>query len=481
MSVLERGGKREGMVERPNNPEEKVRELQRRLWTCAKRSRSRRFHALYDRVWRGDVLLEAWRRVKANGGAAGVDEVSIGDIEEEGAGVFLKKIQDALKAGTYRPSPVRRRYIPKGDGRQRPLGIPTVRDRVVQMATKLVIEPIFEADFQPSSWGFRPRRGATQAMEAIRGAGNRGHNCVLDADIRDYFGSIDHGKLMVLVEERISDRRVLKLIGQWLAAGVMEDGMVKETLAGTPQGGVISPLLSNIYLGYLDRIWENKCKHLGTLVRYADDFVILCKSESQCKEALRRVKIVMERLGLEMHPEKTRMVNLARGKEDFMFLGWTVRKRRSIQRNPRWHFVQRWPSPKAMKRIRDRVHEITDVRGRQARDVGELIEKLNPILRGWGNYFRTGNADREFNKLDNYVYGRVQQWQWRRGGQRTRYRFDRWPRERLIEMGLHQLRGTIRYPQVATPRTHSQENSSVSCVRETRTHSLKGGAGNGSL
>jgi group II intron reverse transcriptase/maturase len=317
-------------------------------------------------------------------------------------------------------------------------------------------------------------------MEVIREAGNRGHNWVLDADIRDYFGSIDHGKLMVLVKERISDRRVLKLIGQWLAAGVMEDGTMRETLAGTPQGGVISPLLSNIYLGFLDRIWENRCKHLGILVRYADDYVVLCKSESQCKEALRRVTIVMGRLGLEMHPEKTRMVSLARGKEGFTFLGWTVRKRRSIQRNPRWHFVQRWPSPKAMKRLRDRVHELTDVRGRQARDVEELIEKLNPVLRGWGNYFRTGNADREFNQLDDYVYGRVLRWQWRRGGQRTRFRFDRWPRQRLHEMGLHRLMGTVRYPQAATPRKHGQENSSVSCVPENGTHSLKGGAGNGS-
>ncbi len=161
--------------------------------------------------------------------------------------------------------------------------------------------------------------------------------------------------------------------------------------------------LSNIYLGYLDRIWENRCKHLGILVRYADDFVMLCKSESQCKEALRRVKIVMERLGLEMHPEKTRMVNLAGGKEGFTFLGWTVRKRRSIQRNPRKHFVQRWPSPKAMKRIRDRVHELTEVRGRQSQDMGELIEKLNPVLRGWGNYFRTGNADTQFTGIDDYV------------------------------------------------------------------------------
>ena len=190
------------------------------------------------------------------------------------------------------------------------------------------------------------------------------------------------------------------------------------------------------------------------------------------------VGIVMKRLRLEMHPEKTRMLNLAGGKEGFMFLGWTVRKRRSIQRNPRWHFVQRWPSPKAIKRIRERVHEITEVRGRQSRNVEELIEKLNPVLRGWGNYFRTGNADKEFIKVDDYVYGGVLRWQWRRGGQRTR--FDRWPHDRLIEMGLHQLRGTVRYPQAATLRKHSQENSSVSCVREIRTNSLKGGAGNGS-
>ena len=224
-------------------------------------------------------------------------------------------------------------------------------------------------------------------------------------------------------------------------------------------GGVISPLLSNIYLGFLDRIWESRCKHLGILVRYADDLVVLCKRESQCQEALRRVRIVMERLGLELHPEKTRVVDLSHGKESFQFLGWTVRKRRSVQRNPRWHFVQRWPSPKAMKRIRERVHELTTVRGRQTRNMGKLVQRLNPVLRGWGNYFRTGNADREFHKVDEYVYGRVLHWQWRRGGQRTRFRFDRWPRERLYEISLHRLRGTVKYPKVAAPRKPCQESS----------------------
>jgi group II intron reverse transcriptase/maturase len=461
------------------NPEDKVRELQRKLWACAKRSRSRRFHALMDRIWRGDVLLEAWERVRANRGAAGVDGKSISDIEEQGVAEFLVGIQRDLRAGTYRPMAVRRRYIPKGDGRQRPLGIPTVRDRVVQMATKLVIEPIFEADFEATSYGFRPRRSATQAMEAIREAGNRGYTVVLDADIRDYFGSIDHEKLMVLVQERISDRRVLKLIRQWLTAGVMEDGAVRETLAGTPQGGVISPLLSNIYLGLLDRIWQMRCKHLGVLVRYADDFVVLCRTESQCKEALRRIRVILGRMGLEMHPEKTRVVDMGWGKGSFVFLGWAVRKKRSIQRNPRLYFVQRWPSPKATKRIRDRIHELTDVRDGQTRTLDELIVRLNPVVRGWGNYFRTGNADREFNKIDRYVRQRVLQWQKRRGGQRTRFRYDRWPPERLHEMGLHRLRGTVRYPRAAAPRKPCQENPPASCVREIRTHSLKGGAGNG--
>jgi RNA-directed DNA polymerase len=469
-------GKRESMTERSKTSIDKVRELQRKLWMCAKRSKTRRFHALYDRIWRSDVLREAWGRVRRNRGAAGIDKETIESIEEMGVDRFLDEIQAGLKAGRYRPQPVKRRYIPKSDGKQRPLGIPTVRDRVVQMATKLIIEPIFEADFLDCSYGFRPKRSATAALEEIREAGNRGWNFVVDADIEAYFDNINQEKLMEMVKERISDRRVLKLLRQWLRAGVMEDGTVRETLAGTPQGGVISPLLSNIYLHYLDRVWQNKCSHIGKLVRFADDLVLMCNTESKAKEAHRRLGLIMERLGLKLHPVKTRIVNISRGKDSFEFLGCTIRKRRSIQRNPRRHFVQRWPSPKAMKRIRTRVHELTNASRSGTPDVTHLIASLNPVLRGWGNYFRTGNADDKFNQVDRYVHRRIQSWLTRRGGQRHSVWLEKWPHQRLYDMGLHRLQGRVSYPAQATPI-----RLSLSRVREIRTHGLKGDIGNGSF
>src|SRR5579863_4285455 len=240
-----------------SKPMDKVRELQRKLWSAAKRSRNRRFALLYDKVYRMDFLWEAWSRVRANGGAPGLDGKTIQAVEEHGVEEFLEGIQKDLKAGEYWPPPVRRQYIPKPDGKQRSLGIPTVRDRVVQAAVKLVIEPIFEADFEECSYGFRPKRSATDALDAIRRAGNAGHDWVVDADIEKYFDSIDHGLLMEAIQKRVTDPKVLKLIRRWLKAGVMEGGKVSEPERGTPQGGVISPLLSNIYLGELDRTWRS--------------------------------------------------------------------------------------------------------------------------------------------------------------------------------------------------------------------------------
>ena len=455
-------GKREGMTGKTGSnhpgrrkPVDKVRQLQRRLCAAAKRHPGRRFHALYDRIGRSDVLAEAWRRVKKNRGAAGVDALTLADVEQQGVESFLEALGQKLRAGTYRPTAVLRRYIPKADGKKRPLGIPTIRDRVVQMAAKLVLEPIFEADFRPCSYGFRPRRSATQALETLRKLGARGGNHVLDADIKDYFGSIDHDKLMKLVERRVSDRRVLKLLRQWLTAGVMDEGRISQALSGTPQGGVISPLLSNIFLHVLDAAWSRQGAELGTLVRYADDFVVMCNTKLACEQAEKRVRAILTRLGLELHPEKTRRVDLSRGLQGFDFLGCHLRKRMS---GPIWererrrvYFLQRWPSQRAMNRIRQSVKQRTGPQQQGVKDVRVLIKRINPVLRGWGSYFCTGNAAKKFLQVDDYVRSQLRRFLTRRHGRNlTAGRSDTWTSDFFVRThGLYRLRGTIRYPEAA--------------------------------
>jgi group II intron reverse transcriptase/maturase len=427
-------------VRKANNTKEKVRELQRKLYLAAKLNSKRRFHALYDKVYRKDILMEAWKRVKSNGGAGGIDKVSITDVEQYGVENLIQEIQQELINGKYHPKPVRRTYIPKGDGKERPLGIPVIKDRIVQMAVKIVIEPLLEADFLDCSYGFRPKRSAHQALDRIRKDINNKGWWVVDADIKGYFDNINHNKLMLMVKQRISDRRILKLVWKWLKAGIMEKGEIYESEIGSPQGGVISPLLSNIYLHYLDTKWELNYKHLGKLIRYADDFVVICRTKKEAEHALKAVKTIMDRLELELHSEKTRLVSLWDGKEGFDFLGFHHRRLKTeTARGQIFNETHQFPSKKAMKKMRENIRRVFASRSTLLLDVQEMIRILNPKIIGMRNYYSLKNAGRQLNKIDWYIIKRFTIWYNQKTQKRKRHSQISKVRKIIYVKGLQKL------------------------------------------
>jgi len=386
--------------------QDQVRELQRTLYRAAKADPARRFHALYDKLSRKDVLERAWELVRANKGAAGIDEQSIADIERYGVSRLLDELAADLRDGSYRALPARRVFIPKPgrEGEQRPLSIPAVRDRVVQAAMKIVVEPIFEADFLACSFGFRPKRSQHDALQVLIDESRRGRRWVLESDIANCFEAIPHSGLMSAIEERVSDRNLLKLLRAMLRAGVMADGAVHREVTGTPQGGVLSPVLANVYLHRLDRQWAER--GAGVLVRYADDLVVCCHTKREAEAALSALRSILAELGLELKAAKTRIVHLEDGGEGLDFLGFHHRRVRGERGNKHLRFLARWPSREAMQRARDRIREITDPK--RLRDPVEVIvQELNRFLRGWANYFRYGNSRLHFTRITTYALRRL--------------------------------------------------------------------------
>jgi RNA-directed DNA polymerase len=390
-----------------SSPADPVRALQHALYRAAKVDPGRRFHALRDKVFRRDVLWRAWVTVYRNGGASGIDRTTLVDVEEYGATRLLDELAAELRNGSYRPLPARRVLIPKpGTDEKRPLSIPSVRDRIVQAALKMVLEPVFEADFLPCSYGFRPKRSPHDALQVAIDEAWRGRRWVVETDIADCFSAIPHDELMRAVEERVCDQAVLKLLRAILRAGVMEDGLVRRPVTGAAQGGVISPLLCNVYLHRIDQAWS--VREHGVLVRFADDVLVMCKSREQADAALLRLRDLLAELGLRPKEAKTRIVALQVGGEGFDFLGFHHRLVRSRSRDGRRPvtFLARWPADKAMQHARDRVRELTN-RRRLRLPVSEVVQDINTFLRGWTGYFRYGHSAERFSKIRQYVRTRI--------------------------------------------------------------------------
>jgi group II intron reverse transcriptase/maturase len=422
--------------------------LQRVLYRSAKQDPKRRFHALYDKLTRRDVMWRAWVDVATNQGAPGVDGVSIADIDEggvEAVRAFLDELAAELEAETYRPQPLRRVNIPKPGqpGKSRPLSIPCVRDRVVMTAAKSILEPIFEAQFLPCSFGFRPKRSAHQALEVVRATANKGAVWVLDADISDCFGSLAFDAIASEMEKRVSDRKMLKLIRAWLRVGVLEGGVVTDSVTGAPQGSPVSPLMANIVLHVLDEAWSRQGHRLGTLVRYCDDFVVLAPTRARVVEAKARIEAVLEPLGLRLHPDKTRIACLAEGQEGFVFLGFEHRMRESRKWRGRW-YLNRWPSPRAMTSIRAKVKQRT-ARRFASLSLEAVVESLNPVLRGWGAYFRYGNSSQKFSAIDSYVHLRMATLASTKHGLHGRNWATRFTYGWMTDLGVYRLSGKVCY------------------------------------
>ncbi|MBI4063450.1 MAG: group II intron reverse transcriptase/maturase [Elusimicrobia bacterium] len=403
----------------------------------AAKVRSRKFYTLYDKVWNWDVLVEAWKRVKANGGKGGVDGLEISDLKMEDPEdhsrevAFIRETQLMLREKRYAPLPVRRVYIEKVNGKLRPLGIPALRCRLIQAAAQIVLEPIFEAQFADSSYGFRPRRSAKQASMVIREAIGKGYRQVVDLDLADYFGTIPHQKLMSRVAERVKDGAVLKLLRSWLNAGYVEENTHHQSPRGTPQGGVISPLLSNLYLDSIDHFVAETFKPQDVKwIRYADDALLLCKRKNP--EVFWTVKRAIEELGLTVNTDKTKHVDLQ--ETGFDFLGFHFAWRQSPRYRGRF-FAYYFPSRKAEVRLRDKLRQKTAQRA--PIPPSEFVARINETVRGWAEYYRHTNAARSFHRVREFVELRVRGYLCRRGKMRISKGYRQYPSDYLYkQLGL---------------------------------------------